>query len=157
MDDYYVQQAGSGIGGFGGVRYQKGNGFFGRIISGGILPLLQKVMPLLKEKVFPYVKSKVVNTGKDIMSDIKDSIKGNLKKTATEVASDALEKIKGKMSGEGIKRRKRRRKISSTNTRKKIKALNLLKRPVKKTKRKATKKKKSVTKRKTKKVAVDFL
>jgi len=38
--NYYVNQAGSGIGGFQGVRFQRGQGWFGNLFKNAILPLL---------------------------------------------------------------------------------------------------------------------
>ena len=39
--EYYTNQAGTGITPFSGVRYQKGAGFFGRLVTKTILPLLR--------------------------------------------------------------------------------------------------------------------
>ena len=39
--NYYLDQAGSGLSTFERVRYQRGNGFFGRLLSGAILPALR--------------------------------------------------------------------------------------------------------------------
>lgn len=38
---YYAHQAGTGVATYSGVRYQRGNGFFGRLMKGGILRLLR--------------------------------------------------------------------------------------------------------------------
>lgn len=38
LEEFYINQAGSGITGFSGVRYQRGSGFFGRLMKGAIMP-----------------------------------------------------------------------------------------------------------------------
>lgn len=106
MDDYYLSQAGSGISGFSGIRYQRGSGFFGRLISGGILPIIKKVLP--------YLGKKAMDVGLDIADDVmggenfKESAQKRLKGSAKGVAADAIAKMK-QMRGSGIRRRKRRR------------------------------------------------
>ena len=44
--EYYVNQAGYGISGFSGVRYQRGKGFFGKRFSGALIPLLKFLRPM---------------------------------------------------------------------------------------------------------------
>jgi hypothetical protein len=98
FDEYYINQAGTGIAGFAGVRYQKGHGFFGRLLSQAILPILK------------YLGKKAVNTGVNIGTDIlqgenfKDSIKKRMKSTGFDIAEEALEKVK-KQRGSGRKRK----------------------------------------------------
>jgi hypothetical protein len=109
MESYYRNQAGTGLTSFEGVRYQKGHGFFGRIIKGSVFPLLKQL--------WPYLGAKALNTGSNILADVynrkglKESISSNLKKTAGDIAEDALVKVKemkGKGLRRGVKRRKRR-------------------------------------------------
>jgi len=82
--NYYLNQAGSGLSAFEGVRYQRGNGFFGRLLSGAILPALR------------FLGRKALSTGVDVGMDalegnnIKESIKRRSKKAAKDVASAAL-------------------------------------------------------------------
>jgi hypothetical protein len=105
FESYYVNQAGTGISGFSGVRYQKGHGFFGRILSGAVLPILK------------YLGKKALGTGVNIGTDllqgenIKTSMKKRLKTAGFNIAEDAFEKLKNyKQEGSGRKRRKSRKK-----------------------------------------------
>lgn len=105
MDDYYKEQAGSGIGGFAGLRYQKGHGFFGRMISGTMLPILKKVLP--------YLGKTALATGTEILGDIekgenfKSSAKRRLKETGQAIGQKAMSKVK-QITGEGRRKRRRR-------------------------------------------------
>ena len=97
--DYYITQAGSGIGGFEGLKYnQLGGSFFGGIFKNTLLPLLK------------YIGKKAATTGLNIADDylsgkqVKESIKDNLKSTAKIMASDAKTKLQ---KGKGRKRRKK--------------------------------------------------
>jgi hypothetical protein len=109
-ENYYINQAGSGIAGFSGVKYQKGHGFFGRIFSNAILPILK------------YLGKKAINTGVGIGSDylagedIKSSAKRRLKSTGLDIAEDALERVK-KQRGTG--RRRYKRTVKSRRTKRK--------------------------------------
>lgn len=123
--EYYAEQAGSGLSPYVGIRFQKGHGFFGRIIKGAV--------PLIKQ-LLPYLGKKALDTGVSIFSDVynrKDPrssralITDNLRKTAGAIADDALVKVKtklkGQMKGEGIKRRVRRTKAAPRKTTKRRK------------------------------------
>lgn len=128
-----MNQAGSGLAGFQGVRYQKGNGFMGRLVTGTVMPILKKVLPFLGKTV--------LNAGSNIIQDFENG--GNLKESASKrfnetktlLKSKSLQKLK-ELTGGG-------RKKTRTNKRKNIK------------KRKPKKKKQ--TKRRIKRVACDFL
>lgn len=104
MDEYYVNQAGSGFTPFSGVRYQKGNGFFGRIISGGFLPLLQSVLP--------YLGKKALHAGANIADDLmdgksfKESAVRNLKEYGRTIGRDAVIKIRQKGKGGMVRKGK---------------------------------------------------
>jgi hypothetical protein len=93
FDKYYETQAGTGISGFSGVRYQKGNGFFGRFISGAVLPILK------------YFGKKVLHTGANVATDMLDGgdfkkvLKKNLGTSARSIAADAMEKMKAMTGG----------------------------------------------------------
>ena len=143
MDEYYARQAGSGLGGFAGVRYQKGDGFFGRMMSGTVLPIIKRVLP--------YLGKTVLNTASDIFGDVsqgekfKESFKRRFKDTAGQVGEDALSKMK-QLTGAG-RRRRRRKKCSPPKRKAKIPKK---KRP---TKKKGRKRKARTTKKK----AFDFL
>jgi len=82
--NYYLDQAGSGLSTFEGVRYQRGNGFFGRLLSGAILPALR------------FLGRKALNTGVNVGMDVldghnfKESIKKHSKKTVRDTANSAL-------------------------------------------------------------------
>ena len=100
--NYYKQQAGNGLVGFEGVRYQKGHGFFGRLISSFAKPLLG------------YLGKKALGVGKDLAGDIlqgknfKESGKRRLKQGLKAVGEDALSYGKRKLDqvGTGAKRRR---------------------------------------------------
>ena len=102
FESYYVNQAGSGIAGFSGVKYQRGHGFFGRLLSGAVLPILK------------YLGKKALNTGVGIGSDIiqgeniKSSMKKRLKKTGFDIAEDTYNKLQNyKQKGSGKRRKKK--------------------------------------------------
>lgn len=148
MDEYYINQAGTGIGGFQGVRYQKGNGFFGRVVSGTVMPILKKVLPFLGKTA--------LSAGSDLLSDIengsdfKSSVKKRFSEGKKKIGRAAMEKVK-LLTGEGKKRRFRRKKSKpavATNKRRK--------KTTKKGKRKP-RKTKAQKRRRSKKVAKDFL
>lgn len=155
MDDYYREQAGSGIGGFAGVRYQKGHGFLGRFVSNTALPILKKVLPFLGQTALA--------TGSEILSDIskgedfKSSAKKRLTQTGKMLGAKALSKVK-QLTGEG----KRRRRTRSTKRSRKVKrAPRVAKRKISKPKRRRRRKKqtkKSKSRRKSaSKSAKDFV
>ena len=109
MDDYYKNQAGSGIGGFAGQRYQKGDGFFGRLISGSVLPIIRKVLPFLGKTA--------LNTGVNILSDvangeqIKSSAKRRLRESGEAIGNKAMAKVK-EITGTGRKKRQKSRRTA---------------------------------------------
>ena len=117
MDSYYVHQAGSGISGFAGIRYQRGDGFLGRLWSGGILPIIKKTLPLFSD-IGKNVGKRALTTGLDIAQDvldeddvniatIKESAKKRLKQGAKAAGKDTIAQIRS-LAGVGLKRRKRR-------------------------------------------------
>lgn len=158
FNEYYLNQAGSGIATYSGYRYQKGHGFFGRMIKGSILPLIKKVLP--------YLKDQVIDTGREFGRNILTS--DNFKQAATrtakrklgDIATDALERVKS-MTQEGsgfntcgIPLNKRPRKSFKKSTLKRMKVKRrttkrLTKRGPKRAKKKSSKKKRTVYKRKT--------
>jgi hypothetical protein len=115
--DYYLNQAGSGIVGYSGVRFQRGNGWFSRILSNTIIPIGK------------FLGKKALKTGMNIGSDLlkgenlKSSIKNQLKSTGMEVAEEALDKIRRfRQTGTGkSKRRRKSRKKSYKKSSKKSK------------------------------------
>ena len=138
--EYYSNQAGSGLAGFQGYRYQRGHGFFGNLFQNILKPLGK------------YLGKQALKTGVEIGGDMmsgenfKTSAKKRLKSTKDVVLNDAIDRAKlFAQTGKGRKRRRRRRKGNKkqNNFFKKMK--------VRKTrKRKCKKRKKSVKKRKPK-------
>lgn len=110
--EYYVNQAGTGIAGFQGIKYQRGYGFFGRILKSAIYPLLS------------YIGGKAFKTGKNILQDItsgkdiKKAAKERLLEAGDEITGDAWQRAKQYIqTGKGRKRRKKqanKRKIKRT-------------------------------------------
>lgn len=104
MDEYYLNQAGSGISGFQGIRYQKGNGFMGRVISGALMPILRKVLP--------YLGKTALSAGANIMQDYEngasfsESAKNRLKQTKAEIRRKSLEKFKELTGGRRAKNKR---------------------------------------------------
>jgi hypothetical protein len=85
---YYINQAGTGISGYSGLKYQKGHGIFGNLLSRIVLPLLKS----LGKRTL----STGVNIGSDILQgeNLKASMKKRLKTTGINIAEDALDKLK---------------------------------------------------------------
>jgi len=120
---YYINQAGSGIAGYSGVRYQKGHGFFGRLLSGAVMPILK------------YLGKKALSTGVNIGTDLlqgdnfKSTMKKRLKSAGLDIAEDALEKVRNsKQSGSGRRKRRKslkRRSYKKTSKKRKLSLLQL--------------------------------
>ena len=108
MDQYYTNQAGTGIPGFVGVRYQRGHGFFSSLFTGGVLPILRKILP--------YLGKRGLETGMDIVDDVTKgekvgaSFKKRFKATGKRIGDDTLSKIQA-MAGSGARRGRRRRRV----------------------------------------------
>ena len=126
--EYYKTQAGTGLTGFQGVRYQRGHGFFGRLLSKAVYPLLR------------FLGKKAVGVGADLANDIivekknwKDAAKERFDEVAQDVVKAGVKKAKNfAQKGSG---QKRRIKIKTKRQRKTKKAM---KKPIK---RKQTRKK----------------
>ena len=94
-------QAGNGITGYQGIRYQKGHGFFGRIMSRAVFPLLR------------FLGKKALTTGAQIASDVvlnnkdvKESARERLLQTGEDIANAGIERAKRYVqTGQGRKRR----------------------------------------------------
>ena len=118
--DYYKQQAGTGIAGFRGVKFQKGHGFFGRVLSNAVFPLLK------------FLGKKAAGVGADIASDVivnrkgfKDSIKERFKEGGSDIANAGIERArKYVQTGQG-RRRKRKRLQQGKGKKKSIKRKKL--------------------------------
>lgn len=145
IERYYLTQAGNGVHGFAGVRYQKGNGFFGRILSTAVIPFIK------------FLGKNVLKAGSNIASDLVDSDDFTLnnfkevgKKRLKEQAGVAYENVKNKiLSGQGMKRKYKRKRRN-----RKMKLIKDIKK-VRKTKK--FRKRISKKKKKKSKLADDFL
>ena len=109
--DYYVNQAGSGLRGFSGTRYQRGYGWFSRLFSSAILPALK----FLGKKSL----SAGINVADDVLAgkNVKESLKTRAIEGGKETAKAAIDRGnkflqtgKGKRSKN--KKRCKRQKIS---------------------------------------------
>src|SRR6266700_295233 len=109
--DYYVTQAGTGIAGFQGVRHQRRHGFFGRLMSKAVYPLLR------------FLGKRAVGVGADIASDVildnknlRESAEGRLKDEGKQLAKLGIERAKKfAQEGKGRKAIKRKRKTKHKN------------------------------------------
>jgi hypothetical protein len=102
--NYYVNQAGSGLAGYKGVRFQRGNGLFTDIFKNALMPILR------------YLGKRTLETGTGIYEDaikgenILQSTKKRFKKTAQEIAGDVAERAtRFAQTGEGRKKQRGRR------------------------------------------------
>lgn len=145
LNEYYQQQAGTGIAVYPGVRYQRGRGFFGRFFKGSLLPLLQSLGHKMLSTGID-VADDVVNNNMDPLTALKSRGRTAMKDAANEIIHTARSKI-GAIKQDGSGRRK------SIKGRRKTKRLTSKPAVVKKTSRsKKVSKKKSVAskpKRKT--------
>lgn len=108
LNEYYSQQAGTGIAFYPGVRYQKGHGFFGRFFKGNLLPLLQSLgHKLLSTGVD--VADDVINNDIDPMTSLRKRGKIAAKGAANELISSARSKLSA-MNQTGSGKRKRKKK-----------------------------------------------
>lgn len=93
----------SGSGVFVGNRYQKGNGFFGRVIKNAILPFLKYIGK-------KGIKTAVAIGGEAVKdpSNFKEIAKSKLKEIGMEAIDDGAERIKKYVqTGQGIKRKEK--------------------------------------------------
>jgi hypothetical protein len=104
LNTYYINQAGSGLPGFEGVRYQRGHGFFGRVFKTALMPLLK------------FLGKRAVASGADIVGDvlegrnIKESAKERGKEAIRGVASAGVERARRFVqTGQGRKKKSRRK------------------------------------------------
>jgi hypothetical protein len=101
--NYYTNQAGSGLSGYDGVRFQRRNGFFSNIFRSAILPVMK------------YLGRNLANTGIKVASDalsgenVLESLKTRGKETAQTIAEDAGNRLtKFAQTGTGRRRRFKR-------------------------------------------------
>lgn len=140
--EYYTNQAGSGLAGFQGYKYQRGHGFFGNLFNYILKPL---------GKYFgKQALSTGVAIGQDVLSgeNFKESAKKQLKTTGSNVLTDAVGRAKKfAQTGRGKRRRRRKGKVSSKLALLSIKPKSKRRKRVK---RKKTTKKKSVKRKSSK-------
>src|SRR5271165_5266492 len=104
-EDYYLNQAGNGLAGFEGDRYQKGSGFFSSLWK-----FLAPGAKLLGRKFLGHA----ADLGSDILKgeDFKESAKKRLKLAGKDVLNEAVERAKSFAQKGSGRRRKRRTKSS---------------------------------------------
>ena len=90
---------------------QRGNGFFGRVIRGSLLPIIKSVLPYLKDVALDGVGG-LVNELKEGKS-VKEASSNQLKRTTSNLMSDMARRIKNRQSGTGLRKRKRRKQTGS--------------------------------------------
>jgi hypothetical protein len=121
---YYRNQAGTGISGFQGVRYQRGHGFISNLWLGTLSPLLK------------YLGKKAVGVGGNMYDDfrkgedIKESAKKRLRGAAAELTQDAIERIgRFAQTGKGRRRRNRPRKLNKSKAKRRKSSVRKKKAP----------------------------
>ena len=117
---YYLNQVGTGLPGFQGIRFQRGHGFFGRIFSNTLLPFFKQLLPAVGKRVLP----SAMDLAQDIMSgaNVKQSALNRLGEAGKNVADETLDQIKSRIQkGSGRKRKRRVIKRVKPIKRKKIK------------------------------------
>jgi hypothetical protein len=99
---YYQQQAGTGIAFHTGVRFQKGHGFFGRLLQKAIYPLMR------------ILGNTALSTGADIAQDVldkkdfKESLKTRAEEAGRKLAKRGIDKVREyAQEGTGGKRYKK--------------------------------------------------
>lgn len=109
---YYVNQVGTGLPGFQGLKYQKGHGFFGRLISNTLIPLFKTMLPSLQAIGAKSLPS-VMGLASDIISgeNVKQSAINRLREGGKNMAEETLEQLKSRLQSGSGRRRKRRRSI----------------------------------------------
>jgi len=104
--NYYNSQVGSGLAAFQGVRYQRGHGFFGRIL-GGIGNFIKLLAPSLLKSSLP----SAIGLAQDVMEgkNVGHSAKSRLIEAGKTAANTTLDHLKTRIQGgSGIPRRRKR-------------------------------------------------
>ena len=113
--EYYSNQAGSGLAGFEGYRYQRGHGFFSSIF--------QNILKPLGRYLGRTALSTGVNIGNDFLhgENIKDSLNKNVKLTSKNMLGDAITRAqKFAQTGSGKRRRRRKKTVIKPKIKKKV-------------------------------------
>lgn len=149
---YYTNQAGNGLAGFEGYRFQKGYGFFGRIFKTFAKPLMG------------YLGRKALRTGRDIVEDVlggknlKSASKRRVMDTIGDMGSDVSKRFAQSGSGFPAASIKRKRARPKRPVARKTRRKRKTKRKTAKRKTVKRKVKKRTVKRKTKRAkATSFL
>ena len=122
-DKIYSDQAGGALNPYVSYRhlpYQRGRGFFGRVIKGSIMPLLKSVLPYLKDRALEGMEGVVdgIKSGETI----KQAGTNQLKKTTARLATD----VATRMKGSGVKKRSlKSRKIIGITHKRRTKKKNM--------------------------------
>jgi hypothetical protein len=108
--NYYVNQVGTGLPGFQGIRYQRGDGFFS-----ALLPFFKSLLPALG-KIGQRALPSAVNLASDIISgeNVKQSALSRLKEAGRDVLDETGKQLNLRFQG-GSGRRRKRRKINKIN------------------------------------------
>jgi hypothetical protein len=103
---YYVNQVGSGLAGYSGIRYQRGGGFFGRLFS-GIGNFVKELLPAAGKRILP----SGIGLAQDVLAgeNVLKSAKSRLIEAGKNVADETLEQIKFRLQKGSGRRRKRRK------------------------------------------------
>jgi hypothetical protein len=112
-EDYYLNQAGNGLAGFEGDRYQKGSGFFSSLWK-----FIAPGAKLLGKRFLGHA----ADFGSDILKgeDFKESAKKRLKLAGKDVLNEAVERARSfAQKGSGRKRRRRTKRSKLTVSKKK--------------------------------------
>ena len=135
-EQYYSNQAGSGIAGFQGIRYQRGHGFFGTAFK-----FLAPILKFLER----HALRTGVNLGGDLLANDERPFKEIAKRRLVEGGKDAFAEAmdKGKLwatrqTGSGRKIFKRKRPKKRKRTQKKTKVIKRKNKGSKKKRRKRT-------------------
>ena len=109
IEDFLTSQAGSGVATYGGFRYHqpiRGSGFFGRLIKGGLMPIIRSIMP--------YLGGKAASAVSDFASNLKEgqsfktAAKRTLKRGVAGMAKDLSDRLG--QDGNGVRRRRKKTK-----------------------------------------------
>ena len=151
MENYYLNQAGNGVplNIYYGSRSQRGNGFFGRLISRAVLPVLR------------YLGTKAFETGKNMYEDFKsgvdieDSFKNRGLDTLQTIINDGIQSVRQRGKGIKMGTKKKKRQIKKKCRAKK--PTTIKKRNLKKARKTPRKKRVQKKKRTTQFRVADFL
>src|SRR6266481_6235127 len=109
--NYYVNQVGSGLPGFQGIRYQRGHGFFGRLFSNTLLPFFKQLLPAIGKRALP----SAIGLAQDVIAgeNVGKSTLSRLGEAGKIVADETLDQLKGRLQrGSGRKRKRNTTRIS---------------------------------------------